>query len=181
MPTMGVGNKEAVEDKLNAPFTATLKVLIWPLLDAIRKWPSGVAASEMPEQLSKVRPLAKGDPATAVKSTSGRSNAKHADGLVATIGNKQQIAGQVGGNSVYARACNRGSCASSANGSNGSCYTSGVHRKCHDTIGYAALVVDVSKVRLRAQGDGAQHYNKEQKQSETPRCIERRYVFLRQP
>ena len=40
-----------------------------------------------------------------------------------------------------------------------------------DTIGYAALVVDVSEVRLRAQGNGAQHYNKEQKQSETPRCM----------
>ena len=67
MPTMGDGNKEAVEDKVRAPVGATLKVLIWPLLDAIRKWPSGVAAREMPEQLSKVSPLAKGDPATAVR------------------------------------------------------------------------------------------------------------------
>jgi hypothetical protein len=65
MPTMGEGNKEAVEDRLNEPFTAMLKVLIWPLLDAIKNRPSGVAASEMPAQLSRVSPLGKGDPATA--------------------------------------------------------------------------------------------------------------------
>ncbi|HEY2231874.1 MAG TPA: hypothetical protein VGK01_00210, partial [Candidatus Angelobacter sp.] len=64
MPTIGAGNKEAVEDKVSAPVGATLKVLIWPLLDAIRKWPSGVVASEIPAQLSSVSPLAKGDPAT---------------------------------------------------------------------------------------------------------------------
>ena len=67
IPTMGEGNKDAVEDKVSAPVAPTLKVLIWPLLDAIRKCPSGVAASEMPEQLSNVSPLAKGDPATAVR------------------------------------------------------------------------------------------------------------------
>src|SRR6476646_8191044 len=64
---MGEGNKDAVEDKVSAPVAPMLKVLIWPLLEAIRKCPSGVAASEMPEQLSNVSPLAKGDPATAVR------------------------------------------------------------------------------------------------------------------
>src|SRR5438309_7775416 len=65
MPTIGAGNKDAVEVRLNAPLPATLKGLIWTLLDASRKWPSGVVASEIPAQLSSVRPLAKGDPATA--------------------------------------------------------------------------------------------------------------------
>ena len=38
----GDGSREAVADKVSAPFAATLKVWIVPLLDAIRKWPSGV-------------------------------------------------------------------------------------------------------------------------------------------
>src|SRR5689334_22821344 len=39
-----------------------------PLLDAIRKFPFGVAARDMPSQtFSSVSPLANGDPATAVK------------------------------------------------------------------------------------------------------------------
>src|SRR5690242_19197948 len=38
-----------------------------PLLDAIRKFPFGVAARDMPPQESSVSPLANGDPATAVR------------------------------------------------------------------------------------------------------------------
>src|SRR5215467_13898192 len=39
-----------------APFAAMAKVWIWPLLEANRNRPSGEAASEMPWQLSSVRP-----------------------------------------------------------------------------------------------------------------------------
>src|SRR5579859_1096223 len=48
----------------SAPPGAMANVWIWPLLDAIRNFPSGVGASEMPWQLSSVRPLGNGEPAT---------------------------------------------------------------------------------------------------------------------
>ena len=67
MPTMGEGNKETVEDRLNEPFAAMLNVLIAPLLDAIRNLPSGVDASDIPWHESRVRPLAKGDPTMPAK------------------------------------------------------------------------------------------------------------------
>src|SRR6185369_499927 len=60
------GHEDLRRWPFSGSFAATLKVLIVPLLDAIRKWPSGVAASEMPAQLSSVRPVANGEPATAV-------------------------------------------------------------------------------------------------------------------
>ena len=118
MPTMGVGNKEAVEERLSEPFAATLKVLIWPLLDAIRKWPSGVAASEMPAQLSSVRPLEKGDPAIAVRAPVAGVMRKTLIVLVTAVGDKKKIAGQVGRDSVNARTCNRGPDAAGADRSN---------------------------------------------------------------
>src|ERR1700686_1003947 len=67
MPAIGVGKVAEVAIKLRCPPAATAKVLIWPLLDAIRKLPFGVAASDMPWQLSSVSPLAKGEPAIGVK------------------------------------------------------------------------------------------------------------------
>src|SRR5580765_1906922 len=67
MPAIGVGELVAVETRLSAPFAATLNVLIWPLLEAIRKLPLGVAAREMPAQLSRVRPLENGEPGAGVK------------------------------------------------------------------------------------------------------------------
>ena len=60
----GVGRLATLETRLRDPLSATLNVLIVPLLEAIRKLPLGVAASEMPAQLSSVSPLANGDPAT---------------------------------------------------------------------------------------------------------------------
>src|SRR5436309_13851462 len=51
---------------LSVPPALMVKVSIWPLLDAIRKLPSGVAASEIPWQPSSVSTVAKGDPATRV-------------------------------------------------------------------------------------------------------------------
>src|SRR6185312_15238587 len=54
IPTRGEGSPEAVADKLNAPFTPTLNVLITPLLEAIKNLPSGVDAREIPAQLSSV-------------------------------------------------------------------------------------------------------------------------------
>src|SRR5437660_11822086 len=51
----------------SAPFAAMANVWIWPLLEAMRNFPSGVAASEMPWQVSSVSPLGNGEPATAVR------------------------------------------------------------------------------------------------------------------
>src|SRR5882757_6828320 len=58
---IGLGNG------LSVPPAPMVKVSIWPLLDAIRKLPSGVAASEIPWQVSNVRVVAKGEPATRVR------------------------------------------------------------------------------------------------------------------
>src|SRR4051812_29900544 len=44
------------------PPAPIVKVSIWPLLDAKRKLPSGVAASEIPWQVSSVSIVATGDP-----------------------------------------------------------------------------------------------------------------------
>src|SRR6478672_10002712 len=55
-----VGNGASV------PPAPIVKVWIWPLLEAIRKLPSGVAASDMPWQLSRVSAVGKGEPATRV-------------------------------------------------------------------------------------------------------------------
>jgi hypothetical protein len=57
----------AVADRLRLPSAAIAKLLICPLLDAIRKAPSGVTANDMPWQLSSVKPLGNGDPGTGVK------------------------------------------------------------------------------------------------------------------
>src|SRR5947209_16519027 len=51
---------------VSAPVAVMPNVMICPLLEAIRKLPSGVAATDMPWQLSKVSPVANGDPATSV-------------------------------------------------------------------------------------------------------------------
>jgi hypothetical protein len=47
---------------VTAPPAPMVKVSIWPLLDANRKLPSGVAASDMPWQPSSVSTVATGDP-----------------------------------------------------------------------------------------------------------------------
>src|SRR6185312_11196750 len=67
MLSMGVQHAVVVEDRLSVPVGETAKVLIWPLLDAIRNFPSGVAASDIPWQLSSDSPLANGEPATSVR------------------------------------------------------------------------------------------------------------------
>src|SRR5512135_2959147 len=67
MPTMGVGRPATEEAGVSTPVGATLKVAMTPLLEAMRKFPSGVAARDMPAQLSSVSPLAKGEPATAAR------------------------------------------------------------------------------------------------------------------
>src|SRR5947209_4207797 len=67
IPAIGVQQFGVVPAKESAPLAAMLKVCICPLLEAIRNFPSGVAASEIPWQLSRVRPLGKGEPGTTVK------------------------------------------------------------------------------------------------------------------
>src|SRR5260221_14522759 len=47
---------------VTAPPAPMVKVSIWPLLEANRKLPSGVAASEIPWQVSSVSTVATGDP-----------------------------------------------------------------------------------------------------------------------
>src|SRR5262245_46968171 len=67
MLAFGVTEFAAVESAASVPPTPMVKVLIWPLLDAMRKRPSGDAASEMPLHASSVRPEANGEPAAAVR------------------------------------------------------------------------------------------------------------------
>jgi hypothetical protein len=67
MPIMGEQQLAVLAAGLRDPSAAIAKVLIAPLLEAMRKRPSGVAAREMPWQESRVSPLANGEPATAVK------------------------------------------------------------------------------------------------------------------
>ncbi len=66
MLAFGVTGFAAVKSELNTPPAPILKVAIWPLLEAIRKRPSGVALREIPEHASSVSPEAKGEPAVAV-------------------------------------------------------------------------------------------------------------------
>src|SRR5215472_3717476 len=66
MLAFGTTEFVAVKRGVSAPPTPIAKVLIWPLLDAMRKRPSGDAASEIPLHASRVSPDAKGDPAEAV-------------------------------------------------------------------------------------------------------------------
>jgi hypothetical protein len=66
MLAFGVTEFAAVETALRVPPTPMLKVVIWPLLDAMRKRPSGVALREIPEHASSVSPEAKGEPAAGV-------------------------------------------------------------------------------------------------------------------
>src|SRR6476469_11278038 len=66
MPAFGAAGFTAVESEVRVPPTPMLNVLIWPLLEAIRKRPSGVALREIPEQASSVSPEANGEPAAAV-------------------------------------------------------------------------------------------------------------------
>src|SRR6476646_5199004 len=66
MPAFGEAGFTAVESEVRVPPTPMLNVLIWPLLEAIRKRPSGVALREIPEQASSVSPEANGEPAAAV-------------------------------------------------------------------------------------------------------------------
>src|SRR5690349_6706032 len=63
MLAFGTTELAAEATAVSTPPAPMLNVLIWPLLEAIRNWPSGVAASEMPLQASSVRPEATGVPA----------------------------------------------------------------------------------------------------------------------
>ncbi len=66
MLAFGTTEFAAVESSVSVPPAPMLKVLIWPLLEAIRKRPSGVALREIPEHASSVSPEANGDPVAAV-------------------------------------------------------------------------------------------------------------------
>src|SRR3954465_7478576 len=52
---------------VSVPPALMVKVSIWPLLEANRKLPSGVAASEMPWHESSVSNVGNGEPATRVR------------------------------------------------------------------------------------------------------------------
>src|SRR5690348_6456992 len=66
MLAFGTTGFAAVESDVSTPPAPMLKVLIWPLLEAIRKRPSGVALREIPEHESSVKPEANGKPAATV-------------------------------------------------------------------------------------------------------------------
>src|SRR5436309_14721389 len=66
MLAFGTTGFAAVEREVSTPPAPMLKVVIWPLLEAIRKRPSGVALREIPEHASSVRLEANGEPAADV-------------------------------------------------------------------------------------------------------------------
>src|ERR1051326_5816349 len=66
MPTVGEQQLFVCGPGIRMPLAATVKLWMMPLLEAIKRAPSGVTASETPWQLSSVSPLGNGDPGAAV-------------------------------------------------------------------------------------------------------------------
>ncbi len=62
--------------------------------------PSGVAASEIPPQLSNVRPLAKGEPAPRVSAPLAGLMLKTLNRLVAAVGDKQKVTRSTDGDPI---------------------------------------------------------------------------------
>src|SRR5690349_20100610 len=66
MLALGEQQLAVVELEVRVPPAPMAKVWIWPLLEAIRMLPSGVAASEIPWHESDVSDVGNGEPATSV-------------------------------------------------------------------------------------------------------------------